>query len=207
VIVIGLMGPAGAGKSSVADYLVENYGAKRYSFATPLKDMVSSALEFSHEQMWGTQAQKEAPDERYGGKSARWFLQRIGTEGCRKTFGENFWVERGLAQVLRDRPHVAVFDDARFITEANGIRAIGTCRSKPSEPRFRQLVDVGYVWRLDSPDRRTNADALHQSEREWLDAPCDYEIKPLERGLPLLFQLVDEACRHHGLFKRGAVSL
>jgi hypothetical protein len=197
-LIIGLMGPAGAGKSSVADYLVTKYGAQRYSFAKPLKDMVGRALEFSKEQLWGTQAQKEAPDERYGGKSARWFLQRIGTEGCRKTFGEDFWVKQGIAQIERDRPSVAVFDDARFITEANAIRAFGAGKT---------AHNTGFVWRLDSPDRETEADASHQSEREWLDCPYDYEIKPAKRGLDLLFAKVDEACAHFGLFMKGTLPL
>ena len=195
-VIIGLMGPAGAGKSSVADYLVEKYGAKRYSFAGPLKQFAMNALGFAHEQCWGTQAQKEAPDPRYGGKSARWFLQRLGTEGGRKTFGEDFWTRMCLEQIKRDAHPLAVIDDARFINEAEAIRTVDG-RLPSASTANRQ----GYVWRLESPDREAEADATHASEREWAEAPYDYLIKPLERGLPQLFTLVDDACGHFRLWK------
>lgn len=183
-IVIGLLGPAGAGKTSVAQHLVEKYGARRYSFAKPLKDMVGRALDFTHDQMWGSQAQKEAIDPRYG-HSPRWFLQRIGTEGCRKTFGENFWVDQSVAQVRRDAPAIAVFDDARFKTEADAIRGYTDLHNSR-----------GVILRLESPDRETEADASHASEREWADCEYDFLVKPAQRGLELLFGLVDEGCRH-----------
>lgn len=186
------MGPAGAGKSSVADYLVEKYGAKRYSFAGPLKQMVGRALEFTDEQLYGTQAQKEAPDPRYGGKSARWFLQRIGTEGCRNTFGQDFWTKQAIAMIEREAPTLAVIDDARFVNEAAAV----------------QDFAAGYVVTLHSPNRETEADATHSSEQEWTKVEANYRIAPTERGLPLLFGLVDDMCRHYCLFpKRREVAL
>ncbi len=198
--IIGLMGPAGAGKSSVAQYLVERYGARRYSFAGPLKELAMRTLDLTHEQCWGTQAQKEAVDPRYG-FSPRWFLQRLGTEGCRKTFGHGFWVEQALAAVKRDAPALAVFEDARFINEAVAIRAF-------TEKRAAGDRVSGFVWCLDSPGRETEADSSHASEREWCDAPRDHLIKPEARGLDTLFGLVDEACRKFVIFpKRPEVSL
>lgn len=189
--IIGLMGPAGAGKSSVAEHLVDKYGARRYSFAEPLKTFAMNALGFTHEQCWGTQAQKEAPDERYGGKSARWFLQKLGTEGARKTFGEDFWTKQLLEKINREKPDLAVIDDARFVNEARAICTFNTS----ADPRATEYGRHGFVWRLDSPNRETAADATHASEREWLDAPTDYVIAPERRGLDLLFSLVDEAAR------------
>ena len=199
-IVIGMMGPAGAGKSSIAQHLIDKYGATRYSFAGPLKEMVGRALEFSHEQLWGTQAQKEEPDPRYGGKSARWFLQRIGTEGCRKTFGDMFWTTQLLKRIKREAPEIAVIEDARFVNEANAIRAFDITYAK-------QLQRVGFVWRLETPDRETTADATHASEREWMDAPYDYVIAPTRRGLDILYSLVDDTMRAMGLHRKDATPL
>lgn len=187
-VIIGLMGPAGSGKSSVAQYLEQKYGAVRYSFAGPLKEMVGRALDFTQEQLYGTQAQKEAPDERYGGKSARWFLQRIGTEGCRKTFGHNFWVRILMERIALDRPELVVIDDARFVNESFAI----------------QEHQAGYVWRLNTPGRETVADAEHASEQEWLHAPYDYALTPSVRDLAQLFDLVDEVAREMRLFPKRA---
>ena len=193
-VVIGMMGPAGAGKSSIAQHLIDKYGATRYSFAGPLKEMVGRALEFSHEQLWGTQAQKEEPDPRYGGKSARWFLQRIGTEGCRKTFGETFWTDQLLEKIRREAPALAVIDDARFVNEAIAIK------------RWDRALP-GYIWRLETPDRETTADATHASEREWMDAPYDYVVAPTRRGLDMLFSLVDDTMRAMGIYRKDATPL
>jgi hypothetical protein len=60
----------------------------------------------------------------------------------------------------------------------------------------------GFVWRLETPNRETTADASHASEREYLDAPFDFLIQPTSLGLPQLHQLVDDACRHFKIFPK-----
>lgn len=187
IITIALLGPAGAGKTTVSEYLIERYDAKRYSLAGPLKQMVGSALGFTTEQMWGTQEQKEAIDPRYG-HSPRWFLQKIGTEGCRATFGEDFWTKMCLEQIAREAPALAVIDDMRFVNEAELLRLF-------PRPGFH-----GYVWRLRPPadaeaKDRAAAAGKHASEREWAVAPADIEIAPTKRGIPELLALVDDAMK------------
>ena len=175
--IIGLMGPAGAGKSTIATYLCEKYGAQRYALANPLKEIARRTLDFSHEQVYGTQEEKEATDPRYG-FSARFFLQRLGTEGIRSVFGADVWVDLLLEKIMREKPFVAVVEDVRFLNEVTAIRAAG-----------------GDIWRLESPGRESAADATHASEAEWMKAPYDRRIAPSRRDLGLLFEIVDEACR------------
>lgn len=190
MIVIALMGPAGSGKSTIAQFLVERYGAKRYAFAGPLKEVARRTLDFTPEQVYGTQEQKEAADARYG-FSPRWFLQRLGTEGARVVFGDDFWTRTALDQIRRDAlladavarpgaPSIAVIEDARFANEAAAVRALAA----PLR---------GLVWRLDPPADSPAPDAAtaqHASEIGWREAPHDAVIAPPQRGLVTLCAIV-----------------
>ncbi len=179
-MIIGLIGPAGAGKSSVATYLEKKYGAKRFSLAGPLKEVAERTLGFTDEQLYGTQEQKEAIDPRYG-FSCRWFLQKLGTEGCRGVFGKTFWTDQCLEMIRKTSARIAVIEDVRFINEGFAVHNAG-----------------GYVWRLTPPAddetaARYQAAGTHASETEWRDAPADLEIAPRSRGLEQLHALADEA--------------
>lgn len=187
-VLIGLLGPAGSGKSSVAQHLCDRYGAKRYSFAKQLKELARLTLDFSDAQVFGTQQEKETVDTRYG-FSPRWFLQRLGTEGCRKIFGPNVWVEACFRQIGLDAPEVAVIDDVRFSNEARQIREAGWVRD-------------GHVIRLLPPPGRetTEVHSTHASEVEWREANVDFEVAPVDRGLPELYRLVDDVCATMRLF-------
>lgn len=206
-IIIGLLGPAGAGKSSIAKYLVEHYGAKVYSLAGPLKEIAKRTLDFSDEQLYGTQEQKEAIDPRYG-FSCRSFLQRLGTEGCRAVLGDDVWTKACLDKIERERPPVAVIDDVRFKNEAaliSGRRcwlpSLGYDHAEDGQPTI-----AGTVWRVEPPlDARTAERAVaageHASEREWREAKSDYVIAPTARGLEELFRLVDHGATWLGLVR------
>lgn len=156
-MILGLMGPAGSGKSTVAKYLHDTWSASRFAFADHLKALAAATFDLSHAQCYGTQAQKEEIDPRYG-TSPRWIFQRLG-QGARDTFGENFWIEMLLRQIAAVRPRLAVIEDVRYVNEAVAIHAAG-----------------GRIWRLECLDRDSTADATHPSETEWKDAPYDAEI-------------------------------
>lgn len=143
--IVGLLGAAGAGKSLIASHLETKYGAVRYTLAKPLKQMVQRAFDLTDEQVYGTQAQKEAIDPRYN-VSPRWLLQHIGTEGIRGTFGPDFWVDYLLDRVRKESPKLAVVDDVRFINES------------------AKLMDAGAsIWKI----IRHNGQGAHASEQEW----------------------------------------
>lgn len=203
-VVIGILGPAGSGKSAVAQHLVENYGAKRYSLAGPLKEIAKRVFEFSDEQLYGTQAQKEADDPRYN-FSPRWLLQRLGTEGCRAVLGPNVWTDALMRHIKMELPELAVVDDVRFVNEANKIREgfWRNLRILGTMDEYKDVFCPGLIWRLESPWRETKADASHASEAEWVKCQFDYRIAPTEYGIEKLYALVDEACAQFGITRVG----
>lgn len=202
-IVIGLAGGAGSGKSTAATFLVDRYGAKRFAFADPLKQIAMRTLKFTHEQCYGTQAEKEAIDPRYN-FSPRQFLQWLGTEGIRTVLGEDFWWQFALDTIRREAPALAVIEDVRFPNEANALLE----RAAVEEQRMLSaVVDseaavwaasmraslqsniVGHVWRLwPAPDapKNSTADATHASEAQVYTLPVSAEVRPPKYGLDAL---------------------
>lgn len=125
-LIIGFTGKAGAGKSTAARILKEHAGFEVVPFAAPLKAMCRafglSAMEMT--------VHKEIPLACLNGKSARQFMQLLGTEFGRKLIGPDMWVEAwraGLLEVLADQCGElrVVVDDVRFENEAAAIRAEG----------------------------------------------------------------------------------
>lgn len=133
--VIGLTGFAGSGKSTVAQYLVEQHGFTRLSFAAPLKKMLRTLdpmltynpgdrysppsnirlSRLTETLDWSEQQIKESD---YGHEYRR-LLQVLGTD-CIRAVDPDFWVKAAVAQ-MDDPDGKYVFDDCRFPNEAEVI--------------------------------------------------------------------------------------
>lgn len=129
--IIGLTGQAGAGKDTVADHLVSNYGFVKYSFAKPLKDMLK-VLGVDCD----NRATKELPHPTFK-VSPRVMAQTLGTEWMRNCVDKDGWLLLARAYVRSVTDSVmneadikeiqgVVFSDVRFINEAEYIRTSGT---------------------------------------------------------------------------------
>lgn len=133
--IIGLVGPAGCGKSSAATGLVEaNSGGDRFErrrFAGPLKNMLI-ALGLTSEHTDG--ALKEVPCELLGGKTPRWAMQTLGTEWGRRLITEDLWIRAWRGSLPSDAN--VVIDDCRFPNEEAAIRAIGGKIIRIERPGF-----------------------------------------------------------------------
>jgi hypothetical protein len=160
VRIIGLTGRAGSGKSTCAAWLRDTCGAHVASFAAPLKEMAIRVYALTPGQVYGTQAEKERIDPRYG-RSGRQLLQYLGTEVCRDLLGPDVWIRAAFARLERvdPLPSLVVFEDLRFPNEAQAIRDRG-----------------GEVIRLVCPDRDSSADGSHASEAFIDSIPADWEI-------------------------------
>ncbi len=96
-------------------------------FADWLKRGAQVLCGFRHEQLYGTQAQKEAVDEELG-FSARWFLQVLGTDFLRNQVRTDFHLirmKRAIDQAAAEGYETVIIHDCRFPNEAESVRAWG----------------------------------------------------------------------------------
>ena len=132
-MIIGFVGLIGSGKDTCADTLVSEGGFKRVSFATTLKDAVSSIFGWDREALEGqtdeSRQWREEVDEWWSEKlgipelTPRWVLQYWGTDVLRKNFHDDIWIaslENRLLQMKQD----AVISDVRFPNEIKMIKRL-----------------------------------------------------------------------------------
>lgn len=121
-IIIGLIGKAGSGKSTVAQYLSNAHGFARRPMAYRLKAMIN-ALGVNDNILYGNVEDKEIPLAELNGRTARFAMQTLGTEWGRDIMGKSFWLDLWMRDVAF-LPRI-VCDDVRFENEADAIRKIG----------------------------------------------------------------------------------
>lgn len=136
--IIGLSGYARAGKDTVASILRED-GWTRIAFADKLKEAVYQLdplieYDITLQELWDSDldAAQNWEDLKQQYAEVRRMLQRMGTEVGRNLFGENFWVNQGMASIKEDGKYV--FTDCRFPSEAQAVRGHG-----------------GVLWRIERP--------------------------------------------------------
>lgn len=146
---LGLTGPAGAGKSTMAKGLIADGSAALLHFAGPLKAMLR-AIGLTDEDVTGSR--REHPHPMLCGRSVRYAAQTLGTDWGREMIGRDVWVSLVMRDVDRLLEHGVdvVLDDVRFDDEAQAIidrggvvlRLIGRGSSlAAARPRWRRLVD------------------------------------------------------------------
>jgi hypothetical protein len=133
-MIIGVCGLIGAGKDTIADYLVNIHQFRRESFANTLKDAVSSVFGWDRELLEGrtrhSREWREQVDswwaERLGmpDLTPRWVLQYWGTEVVRRSFHDDTWIA-SLENKLRKTSDDVVISDCRFPNEIQAIKQAG----------------------------------------------------------------------------------
>ena len=120
-MIIGLTGYAQAGKDSVANSLVQNYGYTRVAFADKIRELLIETNPFIRDGF-----RVESVVSAYGWDQAkilfpeiRHLLQSLGV-GARKTFGDEFWIYQALKN-LNSKDNI-VISDVRFLNEAECIK-------------------------------------------------------------------------------------
>lgn len=125
-LLIGLTGRAGAGKSTVAAYLQDQYACAEIAFADPIVNMIGSLLADANiSGAWMTErALKEQPTPL--GFSYRELAQSLGTEWGRG-LAPDFWLRVAAQRLyaLHASGDNVVISDVRFPNEAAFIQAHG----------------------------------------------------------------------------------
>lgn len=133
-MLIGICGWIGSGKDTVAEYLVNNYGFQRESYAGTLKDAVSNVFGWNREWLEGLTPEsrewREQVDSWWAERlnvphlTPRWVLQQWGTEVARKSFHDDIWIA-SLENKLRNNKNHMVISDCRFPNEIKSIKKQG----------------------------------------------------------------------------------
>jgi hypothetical protein len=120
-LVVGFTGLIGAGKTTAAQYLVDEHDFVRVRFAETLKHMLIT-LGLSWAEIDGSL--REKPCELLGGKTPRYAMQTLGTEWGRQLICDDLWVRAWRRAVDCHAPyqHIVV-DDVRFENELAAVRA------------------------------------------------------------------------------------
>ena len=137
-MIIGLAGPIGVGKTHVARALSQHDDLIGHSvilsFATPLKAMLESLVEFvqpgnpipPHEYTKGSR--KDDPLDWADGHTMRHLMQTLGTEWGRDLIAPSFWADlliHRAVHIADPNVHAIIFDDCRFETERASIEGAG----------------------------------------------------------------------------------
>jgi hypothetical protein len=148
-ILIGLHGPTGVGKDTVAQIMRENHGARRLAFGDPLKRAVNAAFGLGDEWLLDEFKTKVHP---HWGITRREMDQRTGTEAMRGEFGADFWVRRleldYYAMRAADFTGPIVITDVRYNgeeTESTWVRAQGGCVVHMEGPQRRGDVNHSHI--------------------------------------------------------------
>lgn len=155
-LVVGFCGAKGHGKDTAADVLRRSLGFSLLSFATGLRRTVALALRVN-ESYFTNPDTKEDIDTRTG-KSRRYWLQWIGTEGFR-TLWDDIWVDWWKREITDLGMPRVVATDIRFQNEFDAVKS------------FERSLMIRVV----NPNKEDSGDK-HASEAFYRTFDVDYEI-------------------------------
>jgi hypothetical protein len=127
-LLLGLVGPIGAGKDTAAAYLEDQYGFVAIAFADPVRDMLGALAEHADvDGAWLTErALKEQPMPVLG-RSYRELARSLGTSWGRNLLNQSWWVRIAHHKFTqaRARGDNVVVTDVRHLNEAEWLRGNG----------------------------------------------------------------------------------
>lgn len=180
-MIIGISGFIGSGKDTVANYLVDNYGFEKDSFATTLKDIVAILFSWPRDLLEGNTKEsrlwREQVDHWWAKElgidnfTPRYALQLLGTNVLRKHFNEDIWL---LTLKRRMENRKIIISDARFPNELHFIKKLGgKLIEVDGNVNPTWLNDFNNysleIFKIMHPD-------VHESEYAWIRILKDYVV-------------------------------
>lgn len=121
MIIVGIKGLIGSGKTTAARYLIEHHGFVRGRFAGALKEMLRAYLAYrgcdhrTIERLVEGDL-KETRTDWLGGRSPREAMEWLGGSG-RDYMGDDFWIGTEADKLLSESPTRVVVEDVRHANE------------------------------------------------------------------------------------------
>lgn len=187
---IGLTGPAGCGKDTVARIICDTQEFIQISLAEPIKRGLSAMLGLSIDTLTDREL-KEKPLAQYGNKTPRQLMQTLGTEWGRNMVDQHIWLNVAQQQInyinriaQNGDGYIAgiVISDIRFPGEAKWLRDQG-----------------GTIWHIRRPDNPFATKSEHESEIPLIPQDNDQfvindgDIDALFETVTNLMQRIEEA--------------
>lgn len=168
--IVSIAGAKGSGKSTVAEFLCAQAGFKHFSFASPMKEFVQAAFEFTDDQLYGPSSSREALDTRFTLDSpGRERVKQLLWQG--KQYGYGFadavayYSGKSSSDVVGDLMYwfEELYGDARCWTPRRVLQTLGTEFGRQQHP------DVWVEWTFDeikknAPGRAVISDARFNNE-------------------------------------------
>lgn len=186
-MIIGICGFIGCGKDTVADYLINEHGFARDSFAGNLKDAVSVIFGWDRDMLEGrsreAREQREQVDAWWAEKlnmptlTPRWVLQYWGTEVARKSFHTDIWIH-SLERKLQNRSDI-VITDCRFPNEVKSIKRNNgkiVWVQRGELPAWYEIGKDAASGSIEAVAEMRHLE-IHASEWSWLNTDFDAEIE------------------------------
>ncbi|MCP1354642.1 AAA family ATPase [Aneurinibacillus migulanus] len=168
-IKLALCGRMRSGKDAIAEYLVANYGFKRFAFGDGIREVCRQLY----------------PDQFEGGAKPRALLQGVGQS--LRAFDEDVWVKRTIYEISWSWPHGSVvISDLRQPNEERALRSEGFVIIRvtaPEDLRIQRMIAAG--------DTFNPTDLTHDTESYVDSFEVDCEITN-DRTLGELYAKVDE---------------
>lgn len=133
--IYGVVGFAGSGKDTAADFLVVEHGFHRFSFASAVKDVCSSVFGWDRVMMEGVDPEsrkwRETVDVWWADKlgipefTPRYAMQHIGTDVFRNNFNDRVWIHSLERKIIDSGHDKVVITDCRFPNEIGLVETLG----------------------------------------------------------------------------------